>query len=101
MQLHLTSELHVTITNQSFFLTKFPLSYFPVLSCYVKHAERKDDVMRVKSWGIYVRYGRICLTKRTGSLLKTLQRYNRLIKRKANSNIRVSLIPIYYDDKAT
>ncbi|VBB05901.1 Hypothetical protein LUCI_1112 [Lucifera butyrica] len=47
-----------------------------------------------KAWGIYVRYGRITMTKRIGCLLKTMKRYNRLTRRKAKSDIWIALVPI-------
>lgn len=51
-----------------------------------------------KSWGIYVRFGRICMTKKVGSLLQALKRYNRLKKRRIKPDLWFALVPIERDD---
>lgn len=51
-----------------------------------------------KSWGIYVRFGRICMTKKVGSLLQALKRYNQLKKRKIKPDLWFALVPIERDD---
>jgi hypothetical protein len=51
-----------------------------------------------KSWGIYVRFGRICMTKKVGSLLQAMKRYNRLKKRRIKPDLWFALVPIEHDD---
>lgn len=48
-----------------------------------------------KSWGIYVRFGKICLTKTFGSLRQARQRYDRLTMRRKRPNTWFALIPIH------
>lgn len=49
----------------------------------------------IKSWGIYVRYGKIRMTKNVGCLLHATKRYNEIMKRKNKSKILLALVPIY------
>lgn len=52
----------------------------------------------MKLWGIYIRYGRICMTKRVGCLLQATKRYNRLMKRKPKPGLWIALVPVYDDE---
>lgn len=47
------------------------------------------------SWGVYVRFGRTCLTKTCGSLRQARQRYDRLTARRKRPNTWFALIPIH------
>ncbi|WP_188128243.1 hypothetical protein [Propionispora hippei] len=48
-----------------------------------------------KAWGIYIRYGKICMTKRVGCLLQATQRYNRLMRWKKKPDLWIALVPIH------
>jgi len=62
---------------------------------WVEQKERGFVIGR--SWGVYVRFGRISITKRFDDLRQALQRYNRLMSRRKKADIWFALIPIYDD----
>lgn len=49
----------------------------------------------IKSWGIYISFGKIKMTKNVGSLWQATKKYDQLLKRKKNSRIMIALVPIY------
>ncbi len=53
--------------------------------------------MGSKLWGIYIRFGNICMTKRIGCLRMATKRYNRLIKRKPKADVWFALVPLHND----
>jgi hypothetical protein len=60
---------------------------------WVKQTERRLAIGR--SWGVYVRFGRISITKKFDNLRQAMQRYNKLMSRKKKADIWFAIIPIY------
>lgn len=54
----------------------------------------------IKSWGIYLCFGEIRITKKVGCLLEAKKKYDQIMKRKKKPGLMIAIVPIY-DIKTT